>query len=97
MSHLRYIVGVSGGKDSVALALRLQEVEPQTDWEYFITPTGDELPSMVEHWANLERILELHMEKRKLQQKYWSSWFSEYIVEQVFPSPEIQVENTEHA
>lgn len=54
---MRYVVGISGGKDSVALALRLAEVEPDTDWEYLITPTGDELPDMVEHWANLERIL----------------------------------------
>ena len=53
----RHVVGVSGGKDSVALALRLAEVEPETDWEYLITPTGDELPEMVEHWENLERIL----------------------------------------
>lgn len=53
----RYVVGVSGGKDSTALALRLKEIEPDTDWEYFITPTGDELPPMVEHWENLERLL----------------------------------------
>jgi 3'-phosphoadenosine 5'-phosphosulfate sulfotransferase (PAPS reductase)/FAD synthetase len=54
---VRHIVGVSGGKDSVALALRLREVEPETDWEYLITPTGDELPPMLEHWSNLERLL----------------------------------------
>lgn len=54
---MTYVVGISGGKDSVALALRLKEIEPETDWEYLITPTGDELPPMVEHWANLERIL----------------------------------------
>jgi 3'-phosphoadenosine 5'-phosphosulfate sulfotransferase (PAPS reductase)/FAD synthetase len=54
---MRSVIGVSGGKDSVALALRLQEVEPNTNWEYIITPTGDEPPAMVEHWANLERIL----------------------------------------
>ena len=53
----RYVIGVSGGKDSVALALRLQEVEPDTNWEYVITPTGDELPPMVEHWNNLEVLL----------------------------------------
>ena len=57
MTAMRYVVGVSGGKDSVALALRLAEVEPETDWEYLITPTGDELPDMVSHWVNLERIL----------------------------------------
>lgn len=54
---MRYVIGVSGGKDSVALALRLKDVEPETDWEYFITPTGDELPPMLDHWARLETLL----------------------------------------
>lgn len=54
---MRHVVGVSGGKDSTALALRLAEIEPDTNWEYLITPTGDELPEMVEHWLNLERLL----------------------------------------
>lgn len=57
MDQIRHVVGISGGKDSTALALRLQEVEPDTDWQYLITPTGDELPSMLDHWANLESIL----------------------------------------
>lgn len=47
---MRHIVGISGGKDSVALALRLQEVEPR-EYDYLITPTGNELPEMFEHWA----------------------------------------------
>lgn len=54
---VRHVIGISGGKDSVALALRLQEVEPDTDWQYLITPTGDELDEMNEHWLKLERIL----------------------------------------
>ena len=54
---LRHVIGLSGGKDSTCLALRLCEIEPYTNWEYLITPTGAELPPMVEHWANLERIL----------------------------------------
>lgn len=57
MQIVRNIVGVSGGKDSVALALRLKEVEPDTDWEYLITPTGDELPPMLAHWEHLEQLL----------------------------------------
>lgn len=50
------IVAVSGGKDSTAMALELQEREPG-DYEFAITPTGRELPPMVAHWENLERIL----------------------------------------
>lgn len=56
MSETTHIVGLSGGKDSTALALRLAEVEPR-DYVYLITPTGDELPEMVAHWASLEVLL----------------------------------------
>lgn len=55
---LRHIVGLSGGKDSTALAVRLAEVEPDKKYEYIITPTGDELDEMTEHWRYLsENIL----------------------------------------
>ena len=54
---MRHVIGVSGGKDSTALALALKEREPDTDWEYLITPTGDELPPMIEHWRKLETLL----------------------------------------
>ena len=53
---MRHIVGLSGGKDSTALALRLAEVEPR-DYEYICTPTGDELPEMQAWWNRLEVIL----------------------------------------
>ena len=53
----RLIVALSGGKDSTAMALRLREVEPDADVTYLITPTGDELPEMVEHWRRLECLL----------------------------------------
>lgn len=60
-----HVVGLSGGKDSTALALRLAEVEPR-DYVYLCTPTGDELPEMEAHWNSLEctlgkRILRLGM------------------------------------
>lgn len=53
----RHIIAISGGKDSTAMALRLKELNPDIDYDYIITPTGDELPEMVDHWARLERIL----------------------------------------
>jgi 3'-phosphoadenosine 5'-phosphosulfate sulfotransferase (PAPS reductase)/FAD synthetase len=54
---MRHIVALSGGKDSTALALRLAEVEPRDSYEYVFTPTGDELPDMVEHWKRLMSML----------------------------------------
>lgn len=50
-------VAISGGKDSVAMALRLKELNPETKYVYLITPTKNELPEMVAHWANLEKLL----------------------------------------
>ena len=38
------------------MALRLAEVEPR-DYEYLITPTGNELPVMLEHWKRLAELL----------------------------------------
>lgn len=37
---MEHIIGLSGGKDSTCMALRLLEVEPDTDFQYLITPTG---------------------------------------------------------
>lgn len=50
------IVALSGGKDSTAMALRLQEIGG-ADYEYVCTPTGDELPEMSDHWRRLEELL----------------------------------------
>jgi len=36
------------------MALRLKELNPDIDYEYVITPTGDELPEMQKHWAFME-------------------------------------------
>lgn len=49
---MNHIVALSGGKDSTALALHLAEIEPR-DYTYICTPTGDELPAMVDHWISL--------------------------------------------
>lgn len=53
MSH---VIGLSGGKDSTALALRLAEVEPR-EYTYICNTTGNELPEMLEHWGRLESLL----------------------------------------
>lgn len=51
-----HVVALSGGKDSTALALWLCENEPR-DYTFVCTPTGNELPVMFQHWANLREIL----------------------------------------
>jgi len=53
---MKHVVGLSGGKDSTALALRLAEIEPR-DYEYICNETGNELPAMQDHWKKLEELL----------------------------------------
>jgi hypothetical protein len=41
---------------------------------------------------NAVRILpsfEAHLSEKKLTQRYWQLWFAEYILEQVFPQPDL--------
>lgn len=57
MGNIKHVVGISGGKDSVSMAIRLKELNPTINFEYVITPTGDELPEMEEHWEKLQGIL----------------------------------------
>ena len=42
------VLGLSGGKDSSALAIFMKEKEPDTEIEYFFTDTGKELPEVYE-------------------------------------------------
>jgi 3'-phosphoadenosine 5'-phosphosulfate sulfotransferase (PAPS reductase)/FAD synthetase len=53
----KHVVGLSGGKDSTALALWLVENEPR-DYEFICNETGDELPAMQNHWWLLEELLD---------------------------------------
>lgn len=51
----RHVAGISGGKDSAALAIYLKDRVP--DLEYFFTDTGAELPETYEYLSNLEAVL----------------------------------------
>lgn len=48
-----HIVGLSGGKDSTALAFKLREDFPDVPFNFICTPTSDELPEMFLHWRRL--------------------------------------------
>jgi 3'-phosphoadenosine 5'-phosphosulfate sulfotransferase (PAPS reductase)/FAD synthetase len=72
---MNHIVGLSGGKDSTAMALRLAEVEPR-DYTYICTPTGHELPEMMDHWAKLECLL--HKPLVRLTNRTLEFWIKEF-------------------
>lgn len=54
-STVRHICGISGGKDSSALAVYMRERVPEM--EYFFCDTGAELPETYEYLVRLEAIL----------------------------------------
>ena len=43
MSKLKQVLGISGGKDSAALAIYMKDKYPQLDLTYYFTDTGKEL------------------------------------------------------
>lgn len=51
----RHVLGISGGKDSAALAVYLRDRVP--DIEYFFCDTGSELPETYEYLSRLETAL----------------------------------------
>lgn len=53
MTQVRHVLGISGGKDSAALALYLRDLYPQLDIEYYTSDTGRELD---ETYALIERL-----------------------------------------
>ena len=56
-TNMLQVVALSGGKDSTAMALALAYFEPG-NYQYAITPTGNELPVMVAHWRKLADMLD---------------------------------------
>lgn len=53
----RHLLGISGGKDSAALAVYMSIKHPELNIEYFFTDTGKELPEVYEFLGRLEGFL----------------------------------------
>lgn len=51
---VKHVLGLSGGKDSSALALYVKENRPELDVAYFFTDTGYELPETIDFIDKLE-------------------------------------------
>ena len=52
-----HVLGLSGGRDSAALAVYMRENHPDLEVEYFFTDTGKELPEVYEFLVKLEGFL----------------------------------------
>src|SRR5580704_1808494 len=53
----RHVLGISGGKDSAALAVYMRQHFPSLSIDYFFTDTGKELPEVYEFLGRLEGFL----------------------------------------
>ena len=57
MNKVRHVLGISGGKDSAALAIYMKMHYPKLDIEYYTSDTGRELAETYQLIANLEIFL----------------------------------------
>lgn len=83
--HLRHICGISGGKDSSALAIYLRHDVP--DMEYFFCDTGAELPETYEYLSRLEVVLGKPIARLNAS-KGFDHWFEMF--RGTLPSPQMR-------
>lgn len=55
--RVSHVLGLSGGRDSAALAVYMRQHHPEVAIEYFFTDTGKELPEVYEYLGRLEGFL----------------------------------------
>jgi hypothetical protein len=73
----RHVLGLSGGKDSAALAIFMREHYPERDISYFFTDTGKELPEVYEFLGKLEGFLGRKIHQLNPQRTF-DFWLREY-------------------
>ncbi|GAA0386916.1 phosphoadenosine phosphosulfate reductase family protein [Brevundimonas terrae] len=81
----RHVLGISGGRDSAALAVYMAQHYPELDIEYFYTDTGKELPEVYEFLGRLEGFLGKPIERLNPDRDF-DYWLREY--KNFLPSPQ---------
>ena len=80
-----HVLGISGGRDSAALAVYMAQHHPELDIEYFYTDTGKELPEVYEFLGRLEGFLGKPIERLNPDRDF-DYWLREY--KNFLPSPQ---------
>jgi 3'-phosphoadenosine 5'-phosphosulfate sulfotransferase (PAPS reductase)/FAD synthetase len=80
----RHVLGISGGRDSAALAVLMRQTRPDIKLEYFFTDTGKELPEVYEFLGRLEGFLGTPIERLNPERDF-DFWLREY--KNFLPSP----------
>lgn len=84
-TNARHVLGISGGKDSAALALYLRDRIPSL--EYFFCDTGAELPETYEYLQRLESVLGKRIERLNPDRGF-DHWLMVY--QGALPSPQMR-------
>jgi len=74
---IKHVLGLSGGKDSAALAIYMRQYYPEIDIQYFFTDTGKELPEVYTFLAKLEGFLGKKIERLNAQRGF-DFWLDQY-------------------
>lgn len=77
----KHVLGLSGGRDSAALAVYMRQHHPDIEIEYFFTDTGKELPEVYEYLGRLEgflgqRILKLNPDR---DFDFWLKQYNDFL------------------
>jgi len=72
-----HILGLSGGKDSAALAIHLKRTRPHLNIHYFFCDTGKELPETDEFIQRMEARLNIEVE-RLASERGFDHWLDAY-------------------
>lgn len=81
----RHVLGISGGKDSAALAVYLRDRIPQM--EYYFCDTGAELPETYEYLTRLEAVLGKPITRLNPERDF-DHWL--WIFQGALPSPQMR-------
>ena len=81
----RHVLGLSGGRDSAALAVFMRQHYPELNIEYFFTDTGKELPEVYEYLGRLEGFLGKPILRLNLDRDF-DFWLKQY--NHFLPSPQ---------
>lgn len=81
----KHVLGISGGKDSAALAVFMRQTRPEIDIDYFFTDTGKELPEVYEFLGKLEGFLGKPIARLNPRRDF-DFWLREY--NHYLPSPQ---------
>src|SRR3954466_3433299 len=85
MSDTRHVLGISGGKDSAALAIHMRDRVPEM--EYFFCDTGKELPETYEFLQRLEVVLGKSIERLNADRDF-DHWL--FVFQGALPSPQMR-------